>query len=134
MGGRGSAGGVRKAGGGSKDGAILGGKPRTIQSYLRESRGRSSGYHHDEILEAITDGGGNLTFKYAKADSYEKTAKTNRTVYTKYTLQAGAVNGEAFGINWSKVKSIQGKTYSLRNTAKANGMVWDGKTNRWVKK
>ena len=137
MGGRGSLGASVAGGsarGGSKDGTILGGKPREIESYYRESRGASPSYHKDEILEARTDGNGNLTFSYAKADSYEKTAKTNRTVNTKYTLQAGAVNGEPFGIDWSKVKSIQGQTYNLRRVAKENGMKWDGKTKRWLKK
>lgn len=131
MGGRGASSGMANR---SKDGVIIGGKPREIESYLREARGYSPGYHKDEILEATTDGRGNLTFRYARAEAYEKTAKTNRTVNTKYRLQAGAVNGETFGINWDKVKSIQGQTYNLRNAAKEHGMVWDGKNKRWVKK
>lgn len=105
-----------------------------IESYLREARGFSPGYHHDEILEARTDESGNLTFSYARAELYEKTAKTNRTVNTKYTIQAGALNGEPFGIDWSKVKSISGQTYSLRKVAKENGLSWDGLKKRWRRK
>lgn len=105
-----------------------------IESYLREARGFSPRYHHDEILEAKTDESGNLTFSYARADSYEKTAKTNRTVNTKYTIQAGSLNGEPFGIDWSKVKSISGQTYSLRKVAKENGLSWDGLKKRWRRK
>lgn len=131
MGGRGGASGAFR---GSKDGVILGGAPREIKSYIREARGFSPGYHGDEILEATTDGRGNVTFSYAKADSYEKTAKTNRTVYTTYTLQAGAVNGKSFGIDWSKVQSVSGKTYSMKNEAKQAGMVWDGTKKRWKRK
>lgn len=136
MGGRGSAGGgmSTKALKGSRDGTILGGKPREIESYMREARGWSPRYHKDEILEAKTDGRGNLTFTYARADSYEKTAKTNRTVYTKYTLQAGAVNGETFGIDWSKVQSISGQTYGLRDAAKKAGLSWDGAKKQWRRK
>lgn len=140
MGGRGSAGGGgggksgRIPAGGSKDGTIIGGKPREIESYMREARGWSPAYHNDEILEATTDGNGNLTFRYARADSYEKTAKTNRTVNTKYTLQAGAVNGEPFGIDWSKVNSISGQTYTLRKVAKENGLSWDGQKKQWRRK
>ena len=141
MGGRGGAGGAGDRGksgripaGGSKDGTIIGGKPREIESYMREARGWSPAYHHDEILEAKTDGNGNLTFSYAKADSYEKTAKTNRTVNTKYIIQAGAINGETIGIDWSKVQSISGQTYNLRNVAKANGLSWDGKKKQWRRK
>lgn len=132
MGGRGASSGIKVKT--SKDGTLIEGNPRTIKSYFRESRGYSPGYHGDEILEATTDGNGNITFRYAKADSYEKTAKTNRTVNTEYTIQAGAVNGEPFNIVWEKVKSIQGQTYSLRDVAKKNGMIWDGKKKRWVKK
>ena len=128
MGGRGASSGAFR---GSKDGTILGGKPREIESYIRDARGFSPRYHGDTILEATTDGHGNLTFSYARANSYEKTAKTSRTTYTKYTLQAGAVNGQSFGINWSKVQSVSGETYSIKNEAKQAGMVWDGTKKRW---
>lgn len=129
MGGRGGSSGFS-----SSDGVIQNAKPRTIETVYREANGRSAGYFKDEVLEAKTDGKGNVTFSYAKADSYNKTAKTNRTNYVSYTLKAGAVNGETFGINWSKVNSISGQTYNLRNAAKANGLKWDNATKKWKRK
>lgn len=132
MGSRGSSSGVR--GGGSADGVIVPGEARTIKTIYREARGWHSSYYKDEVLEATTDGKGNVTFSYAKADSYEKTAKTNLTNYVTYTLQAGAVNGQTFNIDWSKVKSISGQTYKLREAAKAAGLKWDNTNKKWVRK
>lgn len=126
MGGRGGSSGFS-----SSDGVIQNAKPRTIETVYREANGRSAGYFKDEVLEAKTGGKGNVTFSYAKADSYNKTAKTNRTNYVSYTLKAGAVNGETFGINWNNVKSISGQTYGLRKAAKENGLKFDGKTKSW---
>ena len=132
MGGRGAGSGVR--GGGSADGVIMSGATRTIETVYREARGWQKSYYKDEVLEANTDGKGNVTFSYAKADSYEKTAKTNRTNYVTYTLNAGAVNGETFNIDWSKVNSISGQTYSLRSAAKSAGLSWDSKEKKWKRK
>ena len=131
MGGRGSGG---VSSGGSADGVIMSGTTKTIETVYREARGFQQSYYKDEVLEAKTDGSGNVTFSYAKADSYEKTAKTNRTNYVTYTLKAGAVNGETFNIDWSKVKSISGQTYSLRAAAKEAGLSWDSKNKRWARK
>ena len=132
MGGRGGASGAR--GGGSADGVIMSGATRKIETVYREARGYQSSYYKDEVLEATTDGNGNVTFSYAKADSYEKTAKTNRTNYVTYTLKAGAVNGETFNIDWSKVNSISGQTYSLRSAAKSAGLSWDSTEKKWKRK
>ena len=132
MGGRGSSSGVR--GGGSADGVITSGSTRTIETVYREARGWQKSYYKDEVLEATTDGKGNVTFSYAKADSYEKTAKTNRTNYVTYTLKAGAVNGETFNIDWSKVNSISGQTYNLRDAAKSAGLKWDSAEKKWKRK
>lgn len=132
MGGRGGTSGVR--GGGSADGVIMSGATRTIETVYREQRGFSQSYYKDEVLEATTDGNGNVTFSYAKADSYTKTAKTNRTNYVTYTLNAGAVNGETFNIDWSKVNSISGQTYNLRSAAKNAGLSWDSSEKKWKRK
>lgn len=132
MGGRGGASGVRS--GGSADGVIMSGATRTIETVYREARGWQKSYYKDEVLEAATDGKGNVTFSYAKADSYEKTAKTNRTNYVTYTLKAGSVNGETFNIDWSKVNSISGQTYSLRTAAKNAGLSWDSAEKKWKRK
>ena len=132
MGGRGGTSGI--SGGGSADGVITSGATRTIETVYREARGWQKSYYKDEVLEATTDGKGNVTFSYAKADSYEKTAKTNRTNYVTYTLNAGAVNGETFNIDWSKVNSISGQTYNLRDAAKSAGLKWDSAEKKWKRK
>lgn len=120
--------------GGSKDGAIIGGAKKTVKARYIEARGWSRGWHDTEVLEATTDGKGNLTFDYARPDSWEKKAKTNKTNYLTYNVQAGAVDGESFGINWDKVQSVSGKTYNLRAEAKAHGLSWDGATKSWRRK
>ena len=112
----------------------MSGATRTIETVYREARGWQKSYYKDEVLEATTDGKGNVTFSYAKADSYEKTAKTNRTNYVTYTLKAGAVNGETFNIDWSKVNSISGQTYNLRDAAKSAGLKWDSAEKKWKRK
>lgn len=132
MGGRGGSSGVQS--GGSADGVITSGATRTIETVYREARGWQKSYYKDEVLEATTDGKGNVTFSYAKADSYEKNAKTNRTNYVTYTLKAGAVNGETFNIDWSKVNSISGQTYNLRDAAKSAGLKWDSAEKKWKRK
>lgn len=132
MGGRGGTSGVR--GGGSADGVIQSGSTRTIETTYIESRGFMPSRYKDEVLEATTDGKGNVTFSYAKADSYTKTAKTNKTNYVTYKLNAGAVNGETFNIDWSKVNSISGQTYNLRSAAKSAGLSWDSAEKKWKRK
>lgn len=120
--------------GGSKDGTILGGAKRTIEARYIEGRGWQRGRYDTEVLETTTDGKGNLTFEYAQPDTKEKTAKTNKTNYLTYNVQAGAVDGKSFGINWDKVQSISGQTYNMRAEAKAHGLTWDGATKSWKRK
>lgn len=136
FGGRG--GGMGGGGGGyapaSKDGALERAKVQTIEGVYREARGWSGSYYKQEVLEATTDGHGNLTFSYATPVSREKTAKTNRTQNLTYEVAHGALDGETFGINWSKVNSISGQTYSLRQAAKDAGLKWDGATKKWKRK
>lgn len=120
--------------GGSKDGTILGGAKKQIEARYIEGRGWSRGRYDTEVLEATTDGKGNLTFEYAQPDTREKTAKTNKTNYLTYNVQAGAVDGQSFGINWDKVQSISGQTYNMRAEAKEHGLSWDGATKSWKRK
>ena len=120
--------------GGSKDGSIIGGAKKTVEVRYIEGRGWNRGRYDTEVLEATTDGKGNLTFDYAQPDSREKTAKTNKTNYLTYNVQAGAVDGKSFGINWDKVQSVSGQTYNLRAEAKAHGLSWDGATKSWRRK
>lgn len=107
--------------------------PQKIETIYMEQRGYSSSYYKDEVLEATADKDGNVVFSYAKGGSYEKGAKTNRTNYVTFDLIAGAVNGETFNIDWSKVNSISGQTYSLRSAARAAGLKWDREAKRWVR-
>ena len=132
MGGRGGKSGILSKG--SADGTIISNETRTIETVYREARGYQNSYYKDEVLEATTDGKGNLTVSYAKADSFEKTAKTNRTNYVTYNIKAGAVNGETFNIDWSKVNSISGQTYSLKREAKEAGLSWDSAEKKWKRK
>nr|DAV66093.1 MAG TPA: hypothetical protein [Caudoviricetes sp.] len=120
--------------GGSKDGSIIGGAKKTVEARYIEGRGWNRGRYDTEVLEATTDGKGNLTFDYAQPDSREKTGKTNKTNYLTYNVQAGAVDGKSFGINWDKVQSVSGQTYNLRAEAKAHGLSWDGATKSWRRK
>lgn len=132
---KGGSGNNNKRGGkASKDGTITGGQPKTIEARYIEGRGWSRGRYDTEVLEATTDGKGNLTFEYAQPDTKEKTAKTNKTNYLTYNVQAGAVDGKSFGINWDKVQSVSGQTYNLRAEAKAHGLSWDGATKSWRRK
>ena len=120
--------------GGSKDGTIIGGAKKQVEARYIEGRGWQRGRYDTEVLEATTDGKGNLTFEYAQPDTKEKTAKTNKTNYLTYNVQAGAVDGKSFGINWDKVQSISGQTYNMRAEAKAHGLTWDGATKSWKRK
>lgn len=133
-GGSSGAGGRARKSNASADGALANSEPRKLETIYRESRGLLGGYHVGEVLEAVTDGNGNLTFSYAKPISREKTAKTNRTQYLSFEVAHGAYNGETFGINWDKVKSIKGQTYSIRAEAKKAGLKWDGEKKMWRRK
>lgn len=108
-------------------------KQRTIETVYRERRGFSGSYYKDTILEALDNGGGELSFVYATPESREKTAKTNRTQYVTFKLRAGAENGNVFGVNWDNVKSVSGQTYDLRSEIKDRGFKWDGKAKKWVR-
>lgn len=125
MGGRGGSSGFS-----SSDGVIQNAKPRTIESFYREGRmGLGGGYYKKQVLEAKTDGKGNVTFSYATPDTSNQSSR--RTTDLTYNLKAGAVDGEVFGINWSNVKSVSGQTYGIKSAAKENGLKWDSKTKTW---
>lgn len=125
MGGRGGASGL-SGGGGVIDRKA---STRTIETTYRRSTGYKS-----EILEAVDGGNGQLEFRYATPQKREKTAKTNQTEYVTFKLKAGAENGDIFGVNWDKVKSVSGQTYNIKGGIKDRGFKWDGKNKRWVRK
>ena len=125
MGGRGGSGG---------GGAIVAGKPQTITTTYYSSRSIGGSRFKNEVLEATADKKGNVTFSYATPTFSGPSAKTNKTQDVTYKVKAGAVDGKTFGINWSKVNSMSGQTYSLRDAAKAAGLKWDGSTKTWRRK
>jgi hypothetical protein len=129
MGGRGASAGLNKN-------SVLdsSAKVRTIEARYIEARGMfSRGRYTDEVLEAVKGNeAGELAFVYAKPDTREKTAKTNKTNYLTYNLKSGAENGEVFGVKWENVKSVSGQTYNLRDDLKKRGFKWDGKSKKWV--
>ena len=121
-------------GGSSGGGAIVAGKPQTITTTYYSSRSIGGSRFKNEVLEATSDKKGNVTFSYATPTFSGPSAKTNKTQDVTYKVKAGAVDGKTFGINWSKVNSISGQTYSLRAAAKAAGLKWDGSTKTWRRK
>ena len=125
MGGRGGSGG---------GGAIVAGKPQTITTTYYSSGSIGGSRFKNEVLEATSDKKGNVTFSYVTPTFNGPSAKTNKTQDVTYKVKAGAVDGKTFGINWSKVNSISGQTYSLRASAKAAGLKWDGPTKTWRRK
>lgn len=131
MGGRGGkSGGI--GGGGSADGVITSGAARTIETTAISSTWGGTRYK-DTVLEATTDGKGNLTFDYATPVSRTKLAKTNKTTYVTYEVKAGAVNGQMFNVNLSKAKSVSGQTYDMRSDLKKLGFKWNGASKKWVR-
>lgn len=125
MGKRGSGSGMST--GGSRDGVIGSAAPREIETtYHTRTR-----YYNQNVLEATTDGSGNLTFSRANGTFSAPSAKTNTTVSVTYKVTAGAINGETFNINWDNVNSISGETYALRKAAKDHGLKWDGNEKKW---
>lgn len=126
MGGRGASSGM------AANSPITGRKETVIETTYFSMMSIGGARYKDTVLEATADNNGNVNFSYAKGEFSGPSAKTNKTQTVTYKLKAGAVNGETFGIDWDKVKSISGETYSLRRKAKEAGLKWDGK--RWARK
>ena len=120
---------------GSADGALLNVSITrvTATAYLPGSRTAAYGTtYKPEVLEAVTDGKGNLTFTHAyPINSVKPSAKTNKTAEAIFEITHGAIDGDTVGIDWSKVNSISGRTFSLRQEAKANGLKWEPKRKVW---
>lgn len=90
------------------------------------------GRYDDTVLRAVDEGNGKVTLEYARADSYVKTAKTNKTNYVTYTLDHGFVNSEPHNINFDAIKEFSGLTYQVKETLKRQGFVY--KDKKWVKR
>ena len=61
----------------------------------------------------------------------KETKQRSQTGRSTFKLKAGAEDGDVFGVNWNKVKSVSGQTYGLRTTLKDKGFKWDGKEKKW---
>lgn len=129
--GGGSGGG--RAGGASKDGTLTKSSPREIETTYHQGHGFTRGYYNDTVLQAKTNGQGGLTFDYADWTHSDPSAKTNRTHAATTTITHGAINGELYGVDLSKAKSVSGQTYDLRDKLKRAGFRWNGKEKRWEK-
>lgn len=126
MGGRGSS------GGGSGGGVFGKAKPLTVETRYIEGRGFTRGRYDDTVLQAVSAGGGKVELQYAKADSYSKTAKTNKTNYVTYTIDHGFVNSTPHNINFDKITEFSGQTYAVKETLKKNGFIY--RNGKWVRK
>lgn len=126
-----------------------------------ERLGASGGFRSDkDVLDAKSDGNGNLTLSYATPTEYY--AQNSKTSYGLYELKCGITNandanrytkpGDYFydkkskfkddnksydtrsvGIDWDKVKSVSGQTYNIKDLLKSKGFKWNGAGKNWVK-
>ena len=134
MGGRGSA-------GGKLSNYVSGDKTLLKGDTVRVERLTGGWYGSDAIvLQAATDGKGNLTLSYADADDYRQQNK--RTTYAVYDLQHGITNRSDSGkstdlksvnIDWGNVKSVRGKTYGTQSLMREKGFKWDPQNKIWKK-
>lgn len=114
----------------SSGGVIENEQTTHIETIYRDRRG-GFGSYDDEILEAKADKDGNVTFSYAKGEFSDSDAKSNVRKHVSFDIVAGAKNGQTFNINWDKVNSIKGQTYSLREQARKAGLKWDANKKMW---
>lgn len=117
-----------------------------------------SGYGED-VLDATSDGNGNLTLDYATPVEYYQ--QNSKTSYGLYELKTGITNANdlhgsrefsdgsrpkskvksentdgsirSVGIDWDNVNSVSGPTYNIKSLLKAKGFKWNGSTKSWVK-
>lgn len=106
-------------------------KPLTVETRYIEGRGFMRGRYDDTVLQAVDKGNGEIELQYAKADSYSKMAKTNKTNYVTYTLGHGFVNDKPHNINFDKVQTFSGQTYAVKEELKRRGYKY--RNGKWVK-
>lgn len=131
MGGRGSAGSNGGKPRGKNSGVFGKEKPLTVETRYIEGRGFYRGRYDDTVLQAVSLGDGKVELEYAKADSYKKLAKTNKTNYVTYTLDHGFVNDSPHNINFDRISSFSGQTYAVKETLKKHGYKF--RNGEWVK-
>lgn len=126
MGKRGSGSGMTT--GGSRDGVIGNDRPIEIETTYHP-RARA---FRDEVLEATTDGAGNLLFTYAKG-TYGKPLSKSQTPVT-YKVTAGAVNGRIFNVNLDKAKTVESTSREMSYTLRKAGFKFNWDDKKWHKK
>lgn len=131
MGGRGGSGGRLGGSGRNNSGVFSRVEPLTVKTRYIEGRGWTRGRYTDTVLQAVDKGNGDVELTYATADSFEKTAKTNRTNDVTFTLTHGFVNDDPHGLNFEKISSFSGQTYQVKNELKRRGYKF--RNGKWVK-
>ena len=131
--------------------------------YVQREIGGVYGVPGDDVLQAKSDGNGNITLGYATADDYYN--KNSKHKYAVYDLRCGITNAgdiknnssnipDAFqsktskykpeneetnygvrsvGIDWDKVNSVSGNTYVVKPLLKKKGFKWNPSGKNWVK-
>ena len=160
MGGRGGA---SAASGGSSGTKYLSSDRALYESrdeVLYVERINSSGFKGGgDVLQAQSDGNGNITLGYATASDYYQ--QNSKTSYALYELKSGITDAEnihgsrefsdqrstsskiksgneygsirSVGIDWDKVKSVSGPTYNVKGLLKEKGFKWNAAGKNWAK-
>lgn len=112
------------------------------------------------VLEAKSDGEGNITLDFADNEGYYQ--QNSKTTYALYKLKCGITNAEkvhgsrefedgttgkykfkeensdgyttSVGINWDKVNSVSGQTYHVQSLIRKKGFKWDEGKKKYVRK
>lgn len=129
MGGRGTASGI-------KNGGVFGReKPLEIKTTYYDSRSLGGSRYKATVLDAVDLGNGVIELSYARADSFVKTSKTNKTSDVTFTLTNGFVaehgNVKPHNLNLENITAISGQTYDVKDYLKSLGYKW--KNKRWEK-
>lgn len=122
----------------TRDGTI---KTQGEPMYAERMTGGNSYGSQAVVLEATTDGNGNLTLEYAQPVGYRQ--QNSKTSYAQYELKAGLTDRSPTGkttefrsnnIDWDKVKTVSGKTYGTQYFMRQQGFSWDSAEKKWKRK
>ena len=105
----------------------------TIIDGTATKKNKRSPYHYDrQVYTADVDSNGNVKLDYAKAEYFGNYGDMTQNV--QYKIKAGVVDGEIVNLDLSKATTIKGHTYDIKEQAKEAGMVWNPRSDSWVKK
>jgi hypothetical protein len=121
----------------SEDNTLMRGEP--LEAIMETYSGSFADDRY--VLEAKTDGKGNLTLSKPSAKEYEEW--NSNTTYGHYEIKNGITNSTGYrgrdhepkvvNIDFANVKSVQGQTYPARRLMRELGFRWDGSTKTWRK-